>query len=234
MKRLLLVHTGGTLGMTGGRPDPLVPEALGKTVHAFVPELRAIADLDFEVLFNIDSSDLQPEQIVALARHLHDRYASYDGFVVIHGTDSMVYSAAALAFLLRGLAKPVVLTGSQRPIGEIRSDAKPNLISACTIAALDEPIPEVAVFFGTVLLRGCRAKKLHTAHYDAFDSPNCAPLASLGVTIERGPHVRAPGAGPAAPGALSPDVFAFRLFPGLDPAVAARLLDSTKGVVLEA
>lgn len=235
MKKLLLVHTGGTLGMTGGRPSPLRPEALASTVHAFVPELRRIAEIDFEVLFNIDSSDVQPEQIGELARFLHERYARYDGFVVIHGTDAMVYTASALAFLFEGLGKPVVLTGSQRPIGEIRSDAKPNLIAACVVASEESPIPEVSIFFGTELLRGCRAKKLHTAHFGAFTSPNCPPLASLGVEIERGAPARTAGPGIAAPTPLSSDVVAFRLTPGLDPAIPTRMLDAgVKGVVLEA
>ena len=221
--------------MTGGRPAPLKPEALASTVHAFVPELRRIAEIDFEVLFNIDSSDVQPEQIGALASFLHERYVKYDGFVVIHGTDAMVYTASALAFLFRGLGKPVVMTGSQRPIGEIRSDAKPNLIAACVVASHEDPFPEVSIFFGTQLLRGCRAKKLHTAHFDAFTSPNCPPLASLGVEIERGEHVRAPGPGITTPAAISGDVVSFRATPGLDPSIPARMLDAgVKGVVLEA
>lgn len=235
MKRLLLVHTGGTLGMTGNRPTPLKPDALASTVHAFVPELRRIAELDFEVLFNLDSSDLQPEQIGEIASFIHARWSRYDGFVVIHGTDAMAHTASALSFLFRGLDKPVVITGSQRPIGEIRSDAKPNLIAACTLAADEHPICEVGIFFGTELLRGCRAKKLHTAHFDAFESPNCPPLASLGVEIERGAHARGPGPGIATPTPLSNELFAFRVFPGIDPSVPARLLESdVKGVVLEA
>lgn len=236
MKRLLLVHTGGTLGMTGFRPTPLKPEALASTVHGFVPELRRIADIDFEILFNIDSSDVQPEQVLALARFIHERYDRYDGFVVIHGTDAMVFSASVLSFLFRGLGKPVVFTGSQRPLAEIRSDAKPNLIAACVVASEEKPIPEVAIYFGTVLLRGCRARKLHTAHFDAFASPNCPPLATVGVEIERGAHVRAPGGGIAEPTPLSTGVVSFRLSPGLDPALPARLIDAggAKGVVLEA
>lgn len=238
MKRLLLVHTGGTLGMTGNRPTPLKPDALASTVHAFVPELRRIAELDFEVLFNLDSSDLQPEQIGEIASFVHARWARYDGFVVIHGTDTMAHTASALSFLFRGLDKPVVVTGSQRPIGEIRSDAKPNLIAACTLAADETPICEVGVFFGTELLRGCRTKKLHTAHFDAFASPNCPPLASLGVEIERGAHARGPGPGIRPPTPLSGELFAFRAFPGIDPAVPMRLLDAegpgVRGVVLEA
>lgn len=235
MKRLLLVHTGGTLGMTGNRPTPLKPDALASTIHAFVPELRRIAELDFEVLFNLDSSDLQPEQIGEIATFLHARWSRYDGFVVIHGTDAMAHTASALAFLFRGLDKPVVITGSQRPIAEIRSDAKPNLIAACTLASAEAPICEVGVFFGTELLRGCRTKKLHTAHFDAFESPNCPPLASLGVEIERGAHARGPGSGIAAPTPLSHDLFAFRVFPGIDPSVPAQVLEANvKGVVLEA
>lgn len=229
-----MIHTGGTLGMTGGRPDALKPEAFASTVHAFVPELSTIAQIDFEVLFNIDSSDLQPLQILTLARFIHERYERYDGFVVIHGTDTMVYTASALAFLFRGLAKPVVLTGSQRPLAEIRSDAKPNLIAACVVASMDDPIPEVAIFFGTELLRGCRSVKLHTRHFDAFESPNCPPLASLGVDVERGAHVRAKGAGIANPTPLESRLLCVRLFPGIDPEIAAKSLDGAKGVVIEA
>lgn len=221
--------------MTGNRPTPLKPDALASTIHAFVPEMRRIAELDFEVLFNQDSSDLQPEQIGEIAAFIHARWARYDGFVVIHGTDAMAHTASALAFLFRGLDKPVVITGSQRPIAEIRSDAKPNLIAACTLASEEKPICEVGIFFGTELLRGCRARKLHTAHFDAFESPNCPPLASLGVEIERGSHARGPGNGIAAPTPLSHDLFAFRVFPGIDPSVPARVLEqNVKGVVLEA
>ncbi len=220
--------------MTGGRPDPLKPEALASTVHAFIPELRKIAEIDFEVLFNLDSSDLQPEQIVRLASYLHEKWKEYDGFVVIHGTDTMVYSASALAFLLRGMEKPVVLTGSQRPLAEIRSDAKPNLIAACVVASLEDPIPEVGIFFGTELLRGCRAVKLHTRHFGAFASPNLPPLAALGVDVERGANVRAKGAGIAAPTPLEHRLLCVRLFPGIDPEVTAKALDGAKGVVIEA
>ncbi len=248
MRRLLLVHTGGTLGMTGrgsgssptkpeGRthPEPLKPDRLASTVHEFVPELRRIADLDAEVLMNLDSSDLQPEQVERLAAFLHERWDRYDGFVVIHGTDAMVYTASLLAFAFRGIDKPVVLTGSQRPLAEIRSDAKSNLIAACVLASEPDPIPEVSILFGAELLRGCRAKKMHIAHFDAFTSPNCPPLARLGVEIERGPHVRRAGPGPGAPPTFSPDLFAFRLVPGLDPSVPARLLDAgVTGFVLEA
>ncbi len=234
-KKLLLMHTGGTLGMTGNRPTPLQPEAYASTVHRFVPELRTIADVDFEILFNLDSSDLQPEQVEQIAAHVHARYRDYDGFVIIHGTDTMAYSAAALAFLLRGLAKPVILTGSQRPLSEVRSDAKSNLIAACVLAAETVPIPEVAVFFGTVLLRGCRTTKVHTVHLDAFASPNCPPLAHVGLDVERGTHIRSPGAVLAPLGTLAHDIVAMRLLPGLDSKHLLGLLSQpVRGIVLEA
>lgn len=235
MKKLLIVHTGGTLGMTGGEPTPLRPEAYGATVHRFVPELRGIADIDFEILFNLDSSDLQPEQIEELAKHIERVYTAYDGFVVIHGTDTMAYSASALAFLLRGLGKPVILTGSQRPLSEIRSDAKSNLIAACVLASDPTPIPEVGVFFGTVLLRGCRTTKVHTVHLDAFASPNCPPLANVGLDIERGGHIRPPGSRLLPVGTLAHDILAVRLLPGLDAAHLIGLLaQPIRGIVLEA
>jgi len=235
MKHLLLVHTGGTLGMVGGKPHPLRPDTLASTVHSFVPELGEIAAIDFEVFANVDSSELQPEHHENLAKYIFARYESYDGFVIIHGTDTMAYTASALSFLLRGLTKPIVITGSQRPISELRSDAKGNLTAACVLAAEAPAIPEVSIFFGTVLLRGCRATKIWTTHYDAFISPNCPPLANVGVSIERGAHIRRPGDGPTHPGRLGRSLFVVRMFPGLEPDLLRRLLDDgVSGIVIEA
>src|SRR5690606_32187752 len=131
--------------------------------------------------------DMQPEGWISVARTIHEALPGYDGVVVVHGTDTMAYTASALAFLLPDLDRPVILTGSQRPLDRIRSDARQNLIDAFQLAT--HPIPEVGIAFASELLRGCRATKVDAWGLDAFDSPMCAPLAELGVEIDIADHV---------------------------------------------
>ena len=205
LKRIHLVHTGGTLGMAtvAGtlQPGPFLAQLLED-----VPELRRVAAVDVEILMNLDSTEMGPAHWDLMATSLAARMASYDGFVVIHGTDTMAYTAAALSFALRGLAKPVVLTGSQRPLKAIPSDGRGNLVAAVDLACRD--VPEVCVFFGRQLLRGNRARKVSAERYDAFESPNYPPLGRIGLDVDLHPGlVRRP----AQP---------FRLATGFDPAVA--------------
>jgi L-asparaginase len=231
MKRILLLHTGGTLGMSGRRPKYLKPGAFFSTLKSRIPELGDLANLECELFANIDSCEMQPELWSALARRLFDRLPDVDGAVVTHGTDTLAETAAALSFMLPQVAKPVVLTGAQRPLQEIRSDARLNLIDAVT-AALHGP-REVTVCFDSRLYRGNRVRKQSVAEYDAFESPNLPPLGVLGVTAKFEPGLRRTG-----PAALKPDidsrVFLLRVFPGLDPALPMALLPHLKGVVLEA
>jgi L-asparaginase len=231
MKRLLLVHTGGTLGMTGRRPDTLKPSAFFRTVRQRVPELTKLARLEFEVFSNVDSCEMQPELWSQLATTLHERLDDFDGAVVTHGTDTLSDTASALSFMLRNLDKPVVLTGAQRPLGEVRSDARLNLIDA-VISALHGP-REVTVCFDSHLYRGNRVRKVSVAEYDAFDSPNCPVLGTLGVEarFEKGLSPR--GKRTLWPN-LVPDVFLLRVFPGLDPALVLGLLPRLRGLVVEA
>jgi L-asparaginase len=231
MKRLLLVHTGGTLGMTGRRPKALKPGAFFRTLNERVPELTQLARLEFEVFSNVDSCELQPELWGRLAERLYERLPDFDGAVVTHGTDTMAETACALSFMLPGLSKPVVLTGAQRPLTEVRSDARLNLIDAVT-SALFGP-PEVTVCFDSHLYRGNRVRKVSTAEYDAFDSPNCPVLGVLGVdcrfSSDGVPRRRA-----ALKAGVDPRVFVLRVFPGLDPAIPLGILPYVKGVVVEA
>ncbi|MBL8919766.1 MAG: asparaginase [Myxococcaceae bacterium] len=231
MKRLLLVHTGGTLGMSGRRPHALRPGAFFRTVRERVPELTKLAHLEFELFSNLDSCEMQPELWTRLATLLHERLDDFDGAVVTHGTDTMSDTASALSFMLRNLDKPVVLTGAQRPLGEVRSDARLNLIDAVT-SALHGP-KEVTVCFDSRLFRGNRVRKVSIAEYDAFDSPNHPVLGVLGVEarFERG--LRRRGRRTLWP-ALVPEVFLLRVFPGLDPALPLALLPRLKGLVVEA
>lgn len=232
LPRVLLLHTGGTLGMSG-RPGPLRPAAFAENLRERVPELWRIARLDLEIFSNVDSSDMNPAAWQGLARRIHERLPAYEGIVVTHGTDTMAWTASALSFMLRGLDRPVVLTGSQRPLGEIRTDARLNLIDAVTAAASGPALPEVVICFDSKLFRGNRARKVKIAEYDAFDSPNLPPLGGLGVEVTIAPHRRRRGAVELLD-RLETRVHSIFVFPGMDPAPHLAWLESgqVKGVVL--
>jgi L-asparaginase len=231
MRRLLLVHTGGTLGMSGRRPHALKPGAFFRTVRERVPELTKLAHLEFELFSNVDSCEMQPELWTRLATLLHERLDDFDGAVITHGTDTLSDTASALSFMLRNLDKPVVLTGAQRPLGEVRSDARLNLIDAVT-AALHGP-KEVTVCFDSHLFRGNRVRKVSIAEYDAFDSPNHPVLGVLGVEARFQPGLARKGRRSLWPKVV-PEVFLLRIFPGLDPALVLPMLPHLKGLVVEA
>ncbi len=192
MKRpsVLIIYTGGTIGMLADpRSGELRPMDLAH-LEAQVPELAHVG-VDLEaVAFDqpIDSSDMRPEDWIRIAGIIGEHYDRHDGFVVLHGSDTMAYTASALSFLLEGLSKPVILTGSQLPIGTIRTDARENLITSIEIAAArDEEgrpmVPEVAIYFEYRLLRGNRTVKVHAERFEAFRSPNWPPLAEAGVHL---------------------------------------------------
>jgi L-asparaginase len=234
--RILVLHTGGTLMMKPAGGGGLRPDAYGRDLLAELPILARAADVTTRILFDLDSGDMQPEHWVALARAVHGALSEegFDGVVVVHGTDTLSYSASALALMLGPLPRPVVLTGAQRPLVEVRTDARQNLVDAVLAATL--PIPEVCVAFASRVLRGARSMKRDSWALAAFDSPSCAPLAELGVDVEVASHVR-PAAKELAPfdPRLEPRVLAVRIFPGLDPAlVAGALRVGVKGLVLEA
>src|SRR5579862_8694524 len=192
MKRVLILHTGGTLGMAGRRPAPLAPDIYAQALTERVPELAELAEIETRILCNLDSSDIGLEEWAALADEVAQARARYDGVVIVHGTDTMAYTASALSFALAGLDRPVVLTGSQRPLAAVRSDARRNLVDAVDLATRD--LPEVGICFDGRLLRGNRATKGDAWSYDAFASLGCAPLARLGLDVEIAPHVRRPTA----------------------------------------
>jgi L-asparaginase len=240
-RRVYIAYTGGTIGMrrVGGHYAP-APGYLA-SLMAELPELRderAPAYTVREYPQLRDSATMSPRDWTAIAEDIAANYAGYDGFVVLHGTDTMAYTASALAFMLRGLAKPVLLTGSQIPLCELRSDARENLITALLIAA-SQPIPEVCLSFGSRLLRGCRAVKVNASGLAAFDSPNLPPLAQIGIDITIDARLVRP---PPAPDtelsvqALDPGVRigALRLFPGISAEMVAAVLAPLRGLVLEA
>ncbi len=190
LSSLLLIYTGGTIGM---KQDPtrkaLVPFDFSQILEE-VPEIGKFAFRTDSYTFDplIDSSDVDPTLWQALARLIGERYDDYDGFIILHGTDTMAYSASALSFMLDGLAKPVIFTGSQLPVGVPRTDGKENLISAVEIASARDSedhalVPEVCILFDSKLIRGNRSTKVNAEMFDAFRSPNLAPLAEAGIQI---------------------------------------------------
>ncbi|QRK08142.1 asparaginase [Archangium violaceum] len=231
MPRILLLHTGGTLGMAGGRPSALRPAAFFKTLKSRCPELFQLADIELELFSNLDSSEMQPELWSRLAEHLYRRLPDFDGAVVTHGTDTLAHTASALSFMLPGLPKPVVMTGSQRPLGEIRTDARLNLIDS-VLSALQGP-PEVSICFDSHLYRGNRTRKVKVSEYDAFESPNFPLLGTLGVDATFAPGLRQKGPFRLRE-KLESRVFLLKVFPGLDPALPLALLPHVRGLVVEA
>jgi L-asparaginase len=187
MPRVLLVHTGGTLGMApSGSPVALAPGDSAERLLEQAPELEQLAELKLLVAFNRDSATLEPAHVFELVRIIREGCKDCDGVVLIHGTDTMAYTASLLGFLLADLGKPVVLTGSQRPLAYVRSDARSNLISALTLAT--RGVAEVGICFGDHWLRGVASEKVSVHRYQAFESPNLPPLAELGMHIRMHPH----------------------------------------------
>lgn len=185
--RILLLHTGGTFGMAPGDPHTaLAPGPALEGILDAVPELRQLADLRLEVPFNHDSSTLEPEQALQLARGIRERADGYAGVVVIHGTDTMAWTASVLGFLLADLDKPVVLTGSQRPLAFVRGDARKNLVDAVDLAT--QGVAEVGICFGDYWYRGVASEKLSVERHRAFGSPNLPPLAEIGMRVHMHPH----------------------------------------------
>ncbi len=242
-KRVYIAYTGGTIGMkrVNGHymPVPNHLQDLMAATPAFQhPSLPDYTIHQYDPLF--DSPDMTPADWSRVARDICDHYHDYDGFIVLHGTDTMAYTASALAFMLKGLAKPVIVTGSQIPLGELRNDAQDNLISSLMLAAHEFVIPEVGLYFHGRLFRGCRAVKVDADGFEAFASPNFPALATLGVGVEiRERLVKRPSTQPPASIDLreikAPAVVgAFRLFPGLSARILANMLQPPlRGLVLE-
>lgn len=232
--RVLVLHTGGTLGMRPRHPDrALAPDEFGATIVAQVPELAELADVTPRVFCNIDSCDVTPDHWFALAHEVERAIEEFDGIVITHGTDAMAYTASALSYLLRDLPRPVILTGSQRPLADPRSDGRANLVGAVDLAT--RPIPEVGIWFDGRLLRGNRTTKRSSFAYAAYRSPNFPPLAEMGTHLRVGVEPRAPQGRCAVVGAFDRRVAALRVLPG-QPAepLAALAQTSIRAVLVQA
>lgn len=185
-KKIYIAYTGGTIGMRASTQGYVpvagyLAETLSKMPEFHHPEMPEFTLHEYPEL--IDSSNMDPQHWQQIAEDIKRNYADYDGFIILHGTDTMSYTASALSFMLENLEKPVIVTGSQIPLAELRSDGQINLLNALYIAA-NYPIPEVSLFFNNKLLRGNRSRKLDADGFDAFDSPNFQPLLVAGINIE--------------------------------------------------
>lgn len=244
MSKVLLVYTGGTIGMIQD-PETGVLKAFDfNSMSQQIPELKQLPiELSCESFEKpIDSSEMLPEHWKQIAKTIFENYSEYDGFVVLHGSDTMAYSASAVSFMLQGLDKPVIFTGSQLPIGTLRTDGKENLITAIQIAGEKDnrgksKIQEVAIYFEYSLYRGNRTSKVSANNFEAFSSPNLAELAIAGVHIRYNQLLTDYPEGNKL--RLHTDweerVALVKLFPGFNPDVYASVFnaENTKGIVLE-
>lgn len=245
-KRILIIYTGGTIGMRL-TPDGLAPaeDLAGQIMNmpelgqAFQEKPPKIDTLSYDPL--LDSSDMTPKRWITIADDIQKNYAHYDGFVVLHGTDTLAYTSSALSFFIERTEKPIVITGAQLPFGIPRSDARNNLISAIEVAAnMPEAMAQVCVVFGSRILRGNRATKVSAKAYDAFDSPRYPHLGAIGIEIEYQHRRRFPVAfgNFQRQGGTPPNdcVALLKLFPGFSAAtlLAVGAGENMRGIVLEA
>lgn len=241
--KIALIYTGGTIGMiknpkTGALSNFNFTELLDK-----IPELELL-DCSIETLSlsqPIDSSDMSVEAWIQTAELIEYQYNKFDGFVVLHGSDTMAYSASALSFMFENLSKPIIFTGSQLPIGDLRTDAKENLITAIQIASLQKNklplINEVCLYFEYKLYRANRTTKISAEHFEAFASPNFPPLAESGVFLKVDEHLLLPK--PSKPlqvhKKFDKNILILKLFPSISATFINQILsvENLKGVVLE-
>ncbi len=243
---VLLIYTGGTIGMVQDAEDNTLKPFDFEHILDSVPEIRnftyKIDTHSFDPL--IDSSDVEPELWQRLARLIASKYDSYDGFVVLHGTDTMAYTASALSFMLEDLTKPVILTGSQLPIGVARTDGRENIISSVEIAAAKDEyghamVPEVCIYFNNNLMRGNRASKTSADDFAAFRSLNYPMLATTGVDIKYNREFILKPRDWNAPlklhTKLDTRVSILKIHPGITPGVVRDILNGsdTRAVILE-
>ncbi len=244
MNKVLLIYTGGTIGMGhNAQTGALEPLDFNHLVDS-MPEFRLIkTQIDvYQFTPPIDSSDISPERWAFLVRIISRNYNNYDGFVILHGTDTMAYTASALSFMLGNLTKPVILTGSQLPIGQLRTDGKENLVTSIELAAMKNDdgramIPEVCVYFSGRLLRGNRTTKINADGFYAFESFNYPHLCDAGVNFTfHSHHVLSPHFDkPLSPHlAMDSNVVVLSLFPGLQENIIRGVLgiDSLRSIVM--
>ncbi len=240
---ILLIYTGGTIGMMKDFETGALKAFNFKKLLQKIPEIKQLDCVIETISFEkpIDSSNMNPEKWVQIATIIEENYTAFDGFVVLHGSDTMSYSASALSFMLENLNKPVVFTGSQLPIGDLRTDAKENLITAIQIASLQQKgkpvIGEVCLYFEYKLYRGNRTTKINAEHFNAFTSPNYPPLAESGVHLNVNNNLLTSKNSKklVVRKELNDHVAIIKMFPGINESVLSAIfsIPNLKGVVLE-
>lgn len=242
-RKILLIYTGGTIGMINDPESGVLKPFDFTLIMDEIPELKRL-DCQIEAKsFSdpIDSSNMTPDTWVKLVKIIEENYASFDGFVILHGTDTMAFTASAVSYMIENLKKPVVFTGSQLPIGIIRTDGKENLITALEIASAyenDEPVvPEVSVYFEYKLYRGNRTTKLSANHFNAFESFNYPNLAEAGIAItyNKDDILPLPAEKTVFRYGIENDIFILKLYPGISKKLVHHFFNAPeiKGVVLE-
>lgn len=240
---ILIIYTGGTIGMIQNIETGALESFNFDHLLNHVPELKQLNINIDAITFDppIDSSDMEPEMWSRIVTNIEENYDRYDGFVILHGTDTMSFTASALSFMLEDLMKPVILTGSQLPIGALRTDGKENLITAIEIAAAKNSdgtpvVPEVCVFFHSKLMRGNRTTKVNSESFGAFGSNNYPLLAMAGTDIQfytRNIKKYTPGLRLKAHHEYNSNIIIFSLFPGIQQEVVEKLLGAKelKGII---
>ena len=235
---ILLIYTGGTIGMMKNPVTGALENFNFDQLLEYVPEIKGF-NLDlYSIAFEppMDSSDISPESWSQLVKIIYSNYDQYDGFVILHGTDTMAFTASALSFMLEGLMKPVILTGSQLPIGALRTDGKENLLTAIEIAAAKHQdgtpiVPEVCVFFHEKLMRGNRTTKVSAENFDAFESNNYPLLAHSGIELQFYEHNILPYRADSMLTPhyeMDPNIIIFSLFPGMQPEIVKKMMRDRK------
>lgn len=241
--KILLIYTGGTIGMMKDFETGALKAFDFSKLISKIPELKQL-DCDIETISfekPLDSSNMTSIHWISIAKSIQNNYDSFDGFVVLHGSDTMSYTASALSFMLENLSKPVIITGSQLPIGDLRTDAKENLITAIQIASLQTKnksvISEVGLYFEYKLYRGNRTTKINAEHFNAFASPNYPELAESGVHLKMNTPFLLPKSSKKFKihTELDDNVAIIKLFPGINESVLSAILNipNLKGIVLE-
>jgi L-asparaginase len=241
--KILLIYTGGTIGMKKDFATGALKAFNFSKLLQRIPELKLL-DCEIESIsfdYPIDSSNMNPEKWVQLATIIEDNYTAFDGFVVLHGSDTMSYTASALSFMMEYLAKPIIFTGSQLPIGDLRTDAKENLITAIQIASLRDNgqavVQEVCLYFEYKLYRANRTTKINAEHFKAFTSPNYPFLIESGVHLKINSEVFLPVSGKElrVHKNIDTNVIILKLFPGISEQLfdAVVAIPNLKGIVLE-
>lgn len=241
--KVLLIYTGGTIGMMQDAKTGQLKPFDFKHLTEQIPELNKFDVTLSAVSFAkpIDSSDMLPAVWIEIAETIKKNYGKHDGFVILHGSDTMSFTAAALSFMLENLSKPVILTGSQLPIGTIRTDGKENLITAIEIAAAKEKgkpvVTEVCIYFEYQLYRGNRTHKYNAEHFQAFQSPNYPILAEAGVHLKYNrPALKEAGTKKLnVHTKLNPNIVILKMFPGINQNAVEAILNikNLKAVILE-